>query len=144
MKRELKAFSLIASCAILQKNRKAHPDEKGTESVPPLACSVHKARNRKAHPDEKGTESQKAVRYGFGFPADRKAHPDEKGTESTQRRSYPASKNPIARPIPMKRELKVFAKRLGSESIYPSQRFCSLRSIFLPWVIFLCPSSKQV
>ena len=62
-------------------NRKAHPDEKGTESKFLLSLGflfLH----RKAHPDEKGTESflsQSEARMLF---SDRKAHPDEKGTES--------------------------------------------------------------
>jgi len=63
--------------------------------------------NRKAHPDEKGTES--------GFDRShrqprihRKAHPDEKGTESGSSRGRKEKSRPIARPIPMKRELKGF------------------------------------
>ena len=36
-------------------NRKAHPDEKGTESLMGQSAEAEKM-NRKAHPDEKGTE----------------------------------------------------------------------------------------
>ena len=39
---------------------------------------------------------------------DRKAHPDEKGTESYTTSAHPHPRSrPIAKPIPMKRELKV-------------------------------------
>jgi len=38
-------------------NRKAHPDEKGTESCIGIGTRLLDL-DRKAHPDEKGTESQ--------------------------------------------------------------------------------------
>ena len=56
MKRELKVVCLYQSLCSWLYNRKAHPDEKGTES---LCCfdDLHELRgHRKAHPDEKGTE----------------------------------------------------------------------------------------
>ncbi len=37
---------------------------------------------RKAHPDEKGTESDHRAFLGLVYLLRRKAHPDEKGTES--------------------------------------------------------------
>ena len=61
--------------------------------------------SRKAHPDEKGTESD--LRCLLGFPAlGRKAHPDEKGTESLSAVPTPIQTPLVARLIPMKRELK--------------------------------------
>jgi len=71
--------------------------------------------HRKAHPDEKGTESWKGSPPSKMFLPYRKAHPDEKGTE----RSMAAPRvfvvaGIIARPIPMKRELKARAPGAGS------------------------------
>ena len=113
-------------------DRKAHPDEKGTESLQnknasceaqqiarpiPMkrelkVCDWHSVRvqywvYRKAHPDEKGTESANILSNKRCVGVDRKAHPDEKGTESLQCGIYRLPRMQIARPIPMKRELKV-------------------------------------
>ena len=65
--------------------------------------------HRKAHPDEKGTESGPRRRLQPPAPGPhRKAHPDEKGTERPiTSQSVPSGNVVIARPIPMKRELKV-------------------------------------
>ena len=55
MKRELKGKTADAGVSE-RTHRKAHPDEKGTEShEPSIARRVQF--HRKAHPDEKGTES---------------------------------------------------------------------------------------
>jgi len=62
--------------------------------------------DRKAHPDEKGTErTNRRGLAGMGG-SDRKAHPDEKGTESVTSHEKAHEAPLIARPIPMKRELK--------------------------------------
>jgi len=69
-------------------------------------------KDRKAHPDEKGTESQ--LLLGLAQEVHhRKAHPDEKGTESICYLSRTGCRRRIARPIPMKRELKGFLVRHG-------------------------------
>ena len=61
--------------------------------------------NCKAHPDEKGTERiAPSATIPLRFHC--KAHPDEKGTESSMSVSVRLLTNSIARPIPMKRELK--------------------------------------
>ena len=82
MKRELKDLLARNIRAQGDIDRKAHPDEKGTER-----CRRHlQARpeqNRKAHPDEKGTERLFNKRVGKSRKQNRKAHPDEKGTERT-------------------------------------------------------------
>ena len=46
----------------MEGNRKAHPDEKGTERLARSGLASNRASNRKAHPDEKGTES-----WGLGL-----------------------------------------------------------------------------
>ena len=81
-KRELKAPHLLAGTPQPSRDRKAHPDEKGTESCFPRKRELLQL-YRKAHPDEKGTES-----HGYTVPDDR-------------------MRALIARPIPTKRELKV-------------------------------------
>ena len=63
-------------------DRKAHPDEKGTESGRVASYGRPPWGHRKAHPDEKGTESNVGDEHGTGSHDHRKAHPDEKGTES--------------------------------------------------------------
>ncbi len=55
MKRELKECS-FSLCPVDLQYRKAHPDEKGTESGSSLVMGDGTLKNRKAHPDEKGTE----------------------------------------------------------------------------------------
>ncbi len=112
-------------------SRKAHPDEKGTESLQGDP-SPHHSTGRKAHPDEKGTESRppydrtstsrwvakhipmrrelKAVICKKLQRSDgngRKAHPDEKGTESSELTRHYSHMIPVAKHIPMRRELKV-------------------------------------
>ena len=63
--------------------------------------------HRKAHPDEKGTERWKKWKFADSNFHYRKAHPDEKGTESDLVEDSDNSVTVgIARPIPMKRELK--------------------------------------
>jgi len=156
MKRELKV-PLLFRPAATSTHRKAHPDEKGTESQGTDSGSVgvqwiarpipmkrelkvhqepqglqgsHKIARpipmkrelkdhngcacyltfwvyRKAHPDEKGTESMLPLNCRSPFLVDRKAHPDEKGTERLKDYKRMQREIQIARPIPMKRELKV-------------------------------------
>ena len=65
------------------------------------------ARDRKAHPDEKGTERVTLRPYRGFSGRHRKAHPDEKGTERAAESIIATAESGIARPIPMKRELKV-------------------------------------
>ena len=55
MKRELKV-QVERLQVVLKGNRKAHPDEKGTERAISRNPSIIRMENRKAHPDEKGTE----------------------------------------------------------------------------------------
>ncbi len=64
--------------------------------------------SRKAHPDEKGTESFTRSLIENGDLLSRKAHPDEKGTERAAALYYlvPDSCR-VAKHIPMRRELKV-------------------------------------
>ncbi len=64
MKRELKDQLPHLMMMVGQQNRKAHPDEKGTESHVGLS-KILICENRKAHPDEKGTESLE--REGFSI-----------------------------------------------------------------------------
>ena len=66
MKRELKAECSPAPTTVQLENRKAHPDEKGTESIYSMGWLAADVDNRKAHPDEKGTES---VAPGVCLPA---------------------------------------------------------------------------
>ena len=60
----------------------------------------------KAHPDEKGTERFQESSPCFRIRHNCKAHPDEKGTERTRILEHTQFIAYIARPIPMKRELK--------------------------------------
>ncbi len=81
MRRELKVEEIRKVGRDDWRGRKAHPDEKGTESVKFFRPLWLHTFCRKAHPDEKGTErirrycSKDFEKFG------RKAHPDEKGTE---------------------------------------------------------------
>ena len=59
MKRELKG-DIPETMSSSSVHRKAHPDEKGTESLNTRTSDVY-LHHRKAHPDEKGTE-----RYNIG------------------------------------------------------------------------------
>ena len=93
--------------AFREADRKAHPDEKGTERAKSDFVILLYSIYRKAHPDEKGTESCMAPVKSISSPQDRKAHPDEKGTESCSFLIITFRRYIIARPIPMKRELKV-------------------------------------
>ena len=94
--------------AALQKDCKAHPDEKGIEtrtwgalsSIGPQDCKAHPDEKGietieghfgihavgksycKAHPDEKGIETYKSFRRCRPLPLHCKAHPDEKGIET--------------------------------------------------------------
>ncbi len=106
MKRELKASKSLVAHNWHPYNRKAHPDEKGTERTNYTKCDIFFNANRKAHPDEKGTESFSEWNPGQWLRNYRKAHPDEKGTESVPHAAWCVKKFEIARLIPMKRELK--------------------------------------
>ena len=57
MKRELKVHVLLIA-RVISDHRKAHPDEKGTESYGWGGTYRDSILHRKAHPDEKGTESE--------------------------------------------------------------------------------------
>ena len=57
MKRELKATSATSALCCPGVDCKAHPDEKGTESVLQESSYARGDDDCKAHPDEKGTES---------------------------------------------------------------------------------------
>ncbi len=105
MKRELKGESTSTLLLAPGSNRKAHPDEKGTERNMIRSDGLTASANRKAHPDEKGTESA-AGGNSSGAICNRKAHPDEKGTESDITSVIRCLYAIIARLIPMKRELK--------------------------------------
>jgi len=63
MKRELKETTARECMIQGTANRKAHPDEKGTERSIDIATAIESPVNRKAHPDEKGTESVKVVLF---------------------------------------------------------------------------------
>ena len=77
--------------------------------------------HRKAHPDEKGTESKHGAGANAINKVDRKAHPDEKGTERKTMRKITTIRLEIARPIPMKRELKAELTRGEDSSLKKSQ-----------------------
>jgi len=131
MKRELKALQVLAHPFPLSTNCKAHPDEKGTERDMRSAASVPESwiarpipmkrelkvysppfvfitpfRYCKAHPDEKGTERKTLSAWYPSKVQYCKAHPDEKGTERPMMYFRGVPGGIIARPIPMKRELK--------------------------------------
>ncbi len=57
MRRELKVDVEEIPIPSRDYGRKAHPDEKGTESSQGLLFHLITGTRRKAHPDEKGTES---------------------------------------------------------------------------------------
>ena len=59
MKRELKVICHNHYQALQFIDRKAHPDEKGTERTYAPLDVEDDDEDRKAHPDEKGTESTK-------------------------------------------------------------------------------------
>ena len=63
MKRELKVHICFDCANMFTRYRKAHPDEKGTESAG-FAIEASLVMYRKAHPDEKGTERRNPLR-GF-------------------------------------------------------------------------------
>ena len=77
--------------------------------------------HRKAHPDEKGTERGLDYLPFGGVAPHRKAHPDEKGTERFSERQEPFCQIKIARPIPMKRELKALNRYSLSVVVSESQ-----------------------
>ena len=109
MKRELKGQPDSARPSQKLVNCKAHPDEKGTERITEMQCPPSRFPPYcKAHPDEKGTERLEPNLIPEVDMWYCKAHPDEKGTESIPicPRNAQAMRG-IARPIPMKRELKV-------------------------------------
>ncbi len=107
MKRELKVIHKVIYLACKSLDRKADPDEKGTESpssnllrryaliqiakLIPMKRELKvflqaqevrdRGLDRKADPDEKGTERVHIVWRGIEDFWDRKADPDEKGTE---------------------------------------------------------------
>ncbi len=64
------------------------------------------AEDRKADPDEKGTESGFCHQSHCHEFVDRKADPDEKGTERKYLAPRSRAQDLIAKLIPMKRELK--------------------------------------
>ncbi len=84
MKRELKEVLAQIGPSEDRLDRKADPDEKGTESrLHRLLHQVAHRLHRKADPDEKGTERFDLFTLSLTCEMDRKADPDEKGTEST-------------------------------------------------------------
>ena len=89
-------------------NRKAHPDEKGTESYNPIEMEAQIKSIAKPIPMKRELKEDTVVveRREIAFSY-RKAHPDEKGTERSDESSDAIqSWADIAKPIPMKRELK--------------------------------------
>ena len=82
MKRELKEYQAWLLLSSHTRDRKAHPDEKGTESLlhcPVLADGL--PRIARPIPMKRELKDQYSERLQF-LIEDRKAHPDEKGTES--------------------------------------------------------------
>jgi len=82
MKRELKGFRRASTLSAGAPDRKAHPDEKGTERIragSPAGASTSIARPIPMKRELKVIDA--AIAKGY-HDADRKAHPDEKGTES--------------------------------------------------------------
>ena len=63
-------------------NCKAHPDEKGIETGSSWAGSFRRVPDCKAHPDEKGIETENGWLWTPAHQQDCKAHPDEKGIET--------------------------------------------------------------
>jgi len=84
MKRELKGFRRASTLSAGAPDRKAHPDEKGTERI--RAGSPAGASTSIARPIPMKRELKDKLhalkRRGESY---RKAHPDEKGTERTFR-----------------------------------------------------------
>jgi len=84
MKRELKGFRRASTLSAGAPDRKAHPDEKGTERI--RAGSLAGASTSIARPIPMKRELKDKLhalkRRGESY---RKAHPDEKGTERTFR-----------------------------------------------------------
>ena len=65
MKRELKAWIFETGMVAVLGYRKAHPDEKGTESPYFAVFQINAVPHRKAHPDEKGTESFSPFKHPY-------------------------------------------------------------------------------
>ena len=106
MKRELKRVRRLGhSRSDQSRDCKAHPDEKGIETG---FDGGDKALSKdcKAHPDEKGIETVASWAGKNRASIHCKAHPDEKGIETQERGCSIAKFCNIAKPIPMKRELK--------------------------------------
>ncbi len=87
MRRELKEASEISDALLVIIGRKAHPDEKGTES------QLHGVRDHPRGYVAKHIPMRRELKEGLRFEGEepefgRKAHPDEKGTESTSGRLW--------------------------------------------------------
>jgi len=114
MKRELKVvmprvFQAVSAIA------RPIPMKRELKAVTISAYRVNGLADRKAHPDEKGTERGSTSSIDRPIDSNRKAHPDEKGTERTPHALLLEEPGKIARPIPMKRELKgVYRSRAGA------------------------------
>ena len=110
MKRELKVIPLCSAIIATAKIARPIPMKRELKDSTTPTSDGRNYTNRKAHPDEKGTESPVCTGWKFVERDNRKAHPDEKGTERTRNSDFSGMHHGIARPIPMKRELKELMK----------------------------------
>ena len=146
MKRELKLriSSAVASCRI----GIAKPIPMKRELKPGyMSARLSSISHCKAYPDEKGIETERHLTTSADPNAvDCKAYPDEKGIEtpraSSETRNFRAV---IAKPIPMKRELKhggdsyqhfrdcqnckAYPDEKGIETCYPGIEFFALHVV---------------
>ena len=105
MKRELKRILMWRIPPPLRIYCKAYPDEKGIETSVSLHLILCLISYCKAYPDEKGIETILEMRLAH-LVGNCKAYPDEKGIETRSPWGPMRSTSKIAKPIPMKRELK--------------------------------------
>ena len=88
-------------------NCKAHPDEKGTESLIPGRSNTIERHIARPIPMKRELKGFPGVQHENQMWPHCKAHPDEKGTERNEVEQIMVREGlTIARPIPMKRELK--------------------------------------
>ena len=121
MKRELKRHCFGISSAVGFINCKAYPDEKGIETKGDCMTLSPAQWNCKAYPDEKGIETD-IVRHALAGDHIAKPIPMKRELKLFSVSSM-MSWNFIAKPIPMKRELKLrsraCARSVGSDIAKP-------------------------
>jgi len=106
MKRELKLGMVVRTVSTISSDCKAYPDEKGIETNWSVIHVFDTYVYCKAYPDEKGIETMCGPSRSATSSSNCKAYPDEKGIETITVALEHLEKSFIAKPIPMKRELK--------------------------------------